>query len=189
MELSPLLIAGVVLLVVVLGLALWQRRQQVDRTAGVRAAGDLAAVSGGHAVADVSKAESQHLFAKDDLLGAMEYYEGAWTAEDEVAFGDTTVNVEVHGSTAGLTGAQRDLLRRAIESSHDLDRRAREVIQRELARRGIHDTTMEPYELAVRPRQDGREAGFVWYEVEHADREMGVSSSDGWRTLEVETLD
>lgn len=194
MELSPLLVVGIVLLVLVVALSLRQRSQQVDRTAGGptnsphgASGGRPAVVPPGPAAASAGDAASKYVFSKDELLGEISFIDGLWTADDDVPFADTTVFVEVQGHRAGLTDAQRELLRLALKYPRDLDGRAREVIQRELDRQGIADTKMELYELAVHPRDDGPEAGFLWYEVE-AGREMGVSSTDGWKTLRLEAV-
>ena len=187
MEISPLLVVGIVLLVAILGLSLWQRSQQVDRTAGRQTSnGAPGAASRGHDTADATEPESQFVFSRDDLLGVIEYDEGVWTADDEQPFAGTTVIVEVHGDRSGLTEAQREILTLALKYPRDLDGRAREVIQRELDRQGITEGTMEAYELTVRTGDDGRDVGFLWYDVEEADREMGVSSIDGWKTLQLE---
>ena len=191
MELSPLLILGVVLLVVVVGLSLWQSAQQVDRSG---AAGPVAASGGAArpaaAATDAADQKGPSPFSTDPLLGDVYFDDegGVWSADHEREFGDTTVNVEVHGKQPGLTDAQRDILRAALDQHRDLDARARALIRQELDRQGIGETTMEAYELSVRRREDGREAGFVWYDVEKSDREMGVSSTDGWETLRLEIL-
>ena len=190
MESSPLLIVGVLLLVVVLGLSLWQRSQQVDRTGAGRSApgGAVASASpAAPAAVATAKPDSSYAFVRDDLLGVLDWDEGVWNADDNAAFADTEVIVEIHADKSGFTNAQREIVRTALASSHDLDERARALIGQQLQRDGITDMTMEAYELTVRHRDDGLEAGFVWYDVAKADREMGVSSADGWKTLRLET--
>ena len=190
MDLSPALILGVVLLVAVGALSLWQRSHQVDRTgAGRSAAGGSAAPAASVPAAPAATAEhdSGFAFVKDDLLGVLDWDEGVWNADDNAAFADTEVIVEIHAPRSGFTAPQREIVRTALASSHDLDARARALIGQELQREGVTDMTMEAYELTVRQRDDGLEAGFVWYDVAKADREMGVSSADGWKTLRLET--
>ena len=85
MELTPLLVVGIVLLVGVVGLSLWQRSLQIDRTAGRQTNGGApGATTKNHAAtpADVSEPGSQFVFSRDDLLGVIEYDEGVWTADD-----------------------------------------------------------------------------------------------------------
>ena len=191
MELSPLLIAGIVLLAVVAGLTLWQRRQQVDQSASGRhaavAAPPAAQVS---TVADETvETESSFEFATDPLLGAIAWDEGIWSPDDDPVFAGTTVLVEVHGPRSGLTESQRSVVRAALEHNQDLDTRARATIRQELDRRGVGDSAMEPYSLEVKPGPEGGETAYLWYDVAEADREMGVSSTDRWRTLALEFLD
>jgi hypothetical protein len=189
MELSAPLIVGFVLLVIVVGLALWQRTQQVDRTVDHRPAGSTSASAHASAAANASDADEVFVSSTDPVIGPMTFDQDVWTADDDVEFAGTTVIVEVRGTKSGLTDAQRDILRVALEQQHELDTRARATIRQELDRQGIGETDMEAYELGVRPRDDGREAGFLWYDVTESDREMGVSSTDRWQTLKVETFE
>jgi hypothetical protein len=189
MELSPLLAVGIVLLVAVLALSRLQKSQQVDRSAAGRPSTGTAGTAPPVRAAEAGDRSSKFAFSKDDLLGVIVFDDGIWAADDDAAFAGTTVIVEVHGELAGLTEAQSETVRLALTDSRDLDARARAVIQQELDRQGITDATMEAYELTVRPGRDGREAGFLWYDVKQADREMGVSSTDGWKTLTLETPD
>ena len=100
---------------------------------------------------------------------------------------ESTVIVEVHGHKSGLTEAQSELVRLALEYPRDLDGRAREVIAPALGRHDLEGATITPYELTVRPGDDGRDVGFLWFEVEGTGRDIGVSSADGWKTLTLQT--
>lgn len=190
MELSPLLIVGLVLLLVVAGLALWQRMQQVDPAVGGRA---VARPGAGPELSSPPAApldgDPPLISLADPVIGAITFDDGLWTTDEDVAFGETTVIVEVTGSADGITDAQRDIVGAALTGAHDLDRRARALINQELARQGIGESEMDTYELALRPDPDGRETAYLWYDVEESDREMGVSSTDRWRTLKLEILE
>src|SRR5688572_9256541 len=126
MELSPLLIVGLVLLLVVAGLALWQRMQQVDPAVGGRAvARPGASPELSSPPAAPPAAHPPLISVTDPVIGAITFDDGLWTTDEDVPFGDTTVIVELTGSADGITDAQRDIVGAALTAAHDLDRRAR----------------------------------------------------------------
>jgi hypothetical protein len=185
----PLLIVGLVLLLVVAGLALWQRMQQVEPAGGRPVARPAAVSEPSSPTGEPFDGDPPLISVTDPVIGAITFDDGLWTTDEDVPFGDTTVIVEVTGSADGITDAQRDIVGAALTGAHDLDRRARALINQELARQGIGESEMDTYELALRPDANGRETAYLWYDVEESDREMGVSSTDRWRTLKLEILD
>ena len=53
----------------------------------------------------------------------------------------------------------------------------------------LEATLLDPYELQARHDDDGALRGYLWYDINDAEAEFGVSSVDLWRTLTFETLD
>ena len=177
---SMLLTFALVLLVIVVGLILLQRRGAPAAESG---APDPAASStdpGGPYRA------SGELRLDDPALGVLTFNPpGLWHGTTFVLDGDEVI-VDVGGNENGPAPALRAMLA-AAGSEPGLLARATPIIAAELARRGIHDAEIVPYEIAAESR-DGVPTGYLWFEVEGVGGEIGVSSRDDWRTLTLETV-
>ncbi len=185
-DISQLLPVAVVLLVIVVGVALWQRRATVDASARSRPstlpssrAADPAATAAALRVRPVH----------NDVLGRLVYDgEHMWELDEELAFAGTTVCVEITGGAEGPTGAAREIARTAIAQQADLDARARALLTPALPGLGWEGLPLTAFSIAVRPDAHQRLVGVLWYEVGDMDGEIGAASADLWRTLEIERM-
>lgn len=179
---SPLLAVAVVLLVIVVGLTLLQRRvhaQPGPLPSGAKAPDPVPARPNPTRSLEVRT---------DPVLGVMSFDGDMWMAEDDLTLGDTAVLVEISGTIDGPTDADRAYVRAALAQS-DLDLRAQALVLPELARRGIDASGMSIYELAVGPDDEGVLSGYIWYNVPDFMAEIGVKSTDHWRTLTLEVVE
>lgn len=177
---STLLIVAIVLLILVVGLTLMQRRAVVQPQAPRRpAAGKTVSPPSPSEPPEVS---SRIVVRSDPLLGEISLYKGVWTAENDLDLHGTRVLVEIDGTIDGPNDADREFVTAAL-ARPDLDQRARAMVLPELQRRNVETSGVVVYELAVRPDDTGIRTGFLWYEVPSFDGLIGVRSVDHWRTI------
>lgn len=181
---SPLLVIAVVLLVVVVGLTLMQRRAQVQPRAALRK--EPPSPSPRPESPDTSLVTGTDI-RTDPVLGVIGFNDGIWMTETDLDLGGTLVFVEIHGTIDGPTNADHQIVKAAL-ARPDLEARARTLVLHELERRGEDATGLAIYELAVRPDDDGVLNGWLWFEVPEFLGEIGVKSSDLWQTLTLEVV-
>ena len=180
---SPLLAVAIVLLVLVVGLTLLQRRGQVQPHAVHRKSSPPPAPP---EPPDTSPSEMTAIKA-DPLLGTIGFHSGGWMTDTDLNLHGTLVLVEIAGSIDGPTNADHEIVRAAL-ATPDLETRARALVIAELERRRVGVNDVSAYSLAVRPDEDGVLHGFLWFAAEEFLGDIGVKSADMWRkiTLEVE---
>ncbi len=182
---SPLLALALVALAIVVGLTLLQRRAHAQpRGVGPSPGLPASPPSQGPTSSEV------HPGLVDPVLGSMTY-DGhhSWSIDEDPAFAGTTVIVEIAGGPDGPDADAREYVTKALAQQADLDARARVVVIEEARRRGFSATQVEAYELMVGPDDDDALSGYLWFDVDDFEVELGVSSADAWRTLRLETLD
>ena len=181
METTWLLALGVVLLVLVVGLSVRQRlaTRPPERTAPVETPPPGAATP---------RRVRGELLLDDPRLGVLEFNNDALWRGTSLDFGGVDICVHVPGSPTGPAASAHALALRAVELAIDLTERGRAMVAEELRRRGRAAEELRPYELAVEAA-DGKVVGYLWYEVEMFDGEIGVSSADGWQTLAVQIVE
>jgi hypothetical protein len=185
-DLSQLLPVAVVLLVIVVGVAFWQRRATVDASARARSS----APPSSPAVVPVATAAAiASRPVPDDVLGQLTYDgKQMWEGDREMAFAGTTVFVEITAGAEGPSDAVCEIARTAMAQQSDLDARARALLTPALPDMGWEGLPLAPFSIAVRPDAHQRLVGVLWYEVGDMDGEVGVASADLWRTLEIERM-
>jgi hypothetical protein len=181
---SPLLAVAIVLLVIVVGLTLLQRRTQAQPPTRRL---DTSPAAPPPTPPPARPVRAPDLYT-DPLLGPMSHDGDLWMAEDDLVLGDIAVLVEISGTIDGPTEEDREFVRAALARA-DLEPRARAMVQAELARRGISADGITIYELAVGPDDDGVRSGYIWYNVPDLMAEIGVKSTDHWRTLTLEVVE
>lgn len=179
---SPLLVVAIVLLVLVVGLTLLQRRGQVQPHAVRRQPSPPATPE----PPDTSPSEMTAI-TTDPLLGVIGFHDGGWMTETDLNLHGTLVLVEIAGSIDGPTNADHEVVRAAL-ATPDLETRARALVIAELERRRVRvgATDASAYSLAVRPDRDGVLHGFLWFAAEQFLGDVGVKSADHWRTITLE---
>ena len=182
---SVLLTVAVVLLALVSGLALWQRRQQVDR---VRPAASSDRAAARRAATPVPAAPGVGRIEDADF-GLMTWDGEMWAGIDDVVIAGEDVALEIAGPASGPDAAHRAVALALLASAADIDARARPMVVAELQRRGCPPETPVPYEASVGLTEDGRVAGWLWYCFGGFAGEVGVRSEDHWRTLELDVVE
>jgi hypothetical protein len=185
---SPLLAFAIVLLIVVAGLALWQRRSR-EQTSGPGAR----LASAGVAAAAPEDTPSAPAPISDPVLGTITYAgHGFWT-RDDLEFAGATMQLEIFASEAGPPPEVGEYLQAALAPETALDARARAAIHADARERGLTEPddgpALHPNQVAIGIDGDRVFRGYVWYTSEDPDGEFGVSSTDMWRTLTVEFID
>ncbi|BCS35696.1 hypothetical protein TBR22_A49300 [Luteitalea sp. TBR-22] len=182
---SPLLILGVLLLVIVGVLSLLQRRTQVDHTTrgGTPPVGPPQAPepAGPRRVRNETQLE-------DPRLGVLVFNDDRLWQTDSLDFDGIPIVAELQGDAQGLHPAARRIAVAACDDAKRLWARGRELVAAELQRRGQPTDDIEPYELAV-DVEDGEPVGFLWYVAGDFRGEIGVSSRDQWQTLSLEVIE
>jgi hypothetical protein len=181
---SSLLAVAIVLLVIVVGLTLLQRRAQVNPQA-VRRETPSSAQPPPEPPATAPGTETD--IRTDPVLGVIGFNDGTWMTETDLVLGDSLVLVEVHGTIDGPTDTDRQIVEAAL-AQPDLDARARALVIAELERRREDANDVVMYSLVVRPDDTGVRHGFLWYDAPEFIGEIGVKSSDRWRTLTLEVV-
>ncbi len=108
-------------------------------------------------------------------------YDGhhSWSLDEDPAFAGTTVRRRDRGRTpTGPDAAAPEYVTTALAQQADLDARARVVVVEEARRRGFAATQVEAYELMVGPDDDDALSGYLWFDVDDFEVELGVSSAD-----------
>lgn len=191
MEISPLLAVGVVLLVVVGGLALWQRVTQAahpdrSRAASTPTVPSPSLVAGADGLPGGSASRPRRV---DEVFGPITFDgQELWEREEDLEFAGTTVVLELTAGPDGPGDTHRAIVRTAVAEGRALEARARAIVEAELRRRGIALDDLEVYELAAGLDDEDRVAGYLWYSADFSG-EIGVSSIDLWRTLELEVVE
>jgi hypothetical protein len=183
---SPLLVVAVALLVLVVGLTLLQRRAHAQSSPPRRDTPPTAPPARATA-ADAPRPRKLEL-STDPLLGDISYDGDTWLVENDLDLHGSVVLVEISGTADGPTSRDHEIVKAAL-ARPDLDTRARTLVLHELERRGVDSTGINLYELAVGPDDDGVLHGYVWYEVPELVGEIGVKSSDHWRTITLEVVE
>lgn len=181
-----MLAVALVLLVIVVGLTLMQRRAPTDAsgtrplppppTPPRRSPPPSPAVPVPSARID------------DAELGSLEF-DGfdAWET-DAFAFDGRPVLLEVTGDRSGPSSAARAMAI-AARSVPDLIARATALVTAELRRRGEPDPDVEIQQIVVETSPSAGLAGYVWFASATLDGEIGVYSTDDWRTLTLEVIE
>ena len=174
---SPLLVIAVVLLVLVVGLAVLQRRASAPASRGASPSSPPSAPPAGDLQID------------DPILGVLTFNnDNALWEGDSFEFDGIPVLLELSGDVHGPSAAARALVQAAI-AQPGLHARGRDIVRAELVTRGVDTDDVEAYQIAVDNSETGAVTGYVWYNVETFDGEIGVSSADGWRTLTLEVIE
>ena len=181
-----LLQIAVVLLVIVVGLTLWQRRAHAEPTPARRDTPPSAPPPRGSASDGTGPRRLE--LGTDPLLGDITYDGDTWLAENDIDLHGTVVSVVISGTAAGPTARDRAIVEAAL-ARPDLDSRARTLIVLELERLGVDPTGLAMSELAVGPDDDDVLQGYLWYEVPDFSGVIGVKSADHWQTLTVDVVE
>ena len=185
--LSPLLSIAIVVLVLVMGLAWWQRRATVDASARSPRSEPRATPPLSDAV-DVGAPDARPPAVHDQVLGRLLYGDTLWEGEDEIAFANTTVCIEIAGGPEGPTDRAREIVRTALGRQADLDARARAMLAAALPDIGHAGASLTPFSIATREDEQHQVVGVIWYEIGDLDGEIGVASADSWQTLTIERM-
>lgn len=185
---SPLLAVAIVLLVLVVGLTLLQRRGQTDthrpRRGPMPPAPPPAPDVPELADPPASEPPSATDVRSDPVVGTIGYFDGIWMTENDLNLHGAQVMVEITGTVAGPTNEDHEIVKAAL-ARPDLDERARPLVAAELERRGEELIGLVPYSMAVRPDEHGVRHGYLWYDTASFLGEIGVKSADHWRTITI----
>jgi hypothetical protein len=179
---SPLLAVAIVLLVLVAGLALLQRRQTRDLSARPAVA---TFASGTAPVADVDpESDPDWPFKDDPVLGSLMFDgEGMWSGD--LAIGGQDVELFLRASREGPGARHREWVQAAQERGDGLVSEARARLAEALARRGVDLEDPSLQELHVGPDAGGVFEGRLVFDPDHDDLDaVYVQSTDTWRTVE-----
>jgi hypothetical protein len=184
-----MLVVAILALVIVVGLTLLQRRASADPAP--RRAAPAPPPPSEPPPAGLPRGPSRvknDLQLDDPILGVLTFNDNALWEGDSFEFDGIPVLLELSGDAHGPYASVRALVQAAI-AQPDLHARGRDIVRAELVTRGVDTDDVEAYEIAVDSSETGAVIGFVWYNVETFDGEIGVSSTDGWRTLTLEVVE
>jgi hypothetical protein len=182
---SPLLAFAIVLLVLVVGLTLLQRRGETQSYQARREPLSPPTVpdpSDPTLPPDPPPTDTET--KADPLLGTIGYYDDRWMTEDDLNLHGSLVMAEIVGTIDGPTNADHEIVRAAL-ARPDLEGRGRALVISELERRGEDTSGLMLLSLSVRPDDSGVLHGFLWYDPGEFLGEIGVKSSNHWQTIHV----
>ena len=179
---SLLLAVAIVLLVLVVGLTLLQRRSQAQPRPPQDPMPPLPPPAPEAPEFETSAPTMPSGIRSDPVVGAISFYDGTWMTEADVNFHGSLILVEIAGSPDGPTHDDHEIVKAAL-ATRDLDARGRALVVAELERRGEDVDGLIPCSLSVRPDETGLLHGFLWYDAPEFLGEIGVKSPDHWRSL------
>ena len=181
---SPLLALAVVLLVIVGGLAWWQRR--ATRDLSPFASRVVPPETRGGAVAARTAATAPTARLDDAVIGGLTYHGGdAWTGEESLALGGHDVVLQILAGPDGPTDEHRAWVKTAIDRFPIIDADARALLSHVLEPLGVAAADLEPWQLMVGPHDGGVFEGRLYYDVVHETvDELYVRSVEQWTVLE-----
>ena len=186
MDMTVLLVIGVVLLVIVGGLSLLQRRSVAPLPTSTRPPSPLPAVD---ALPSPAAPGTGRKAWHDPVLGTLTFDDDdLWSGDDELAFGAHDVCAEI---TAGPSGpdAEQVAVARAAITRDDVEPRARAAVREALQARGIEAPTFLAYRVHAGRAAQHRVVGSVDYASDLYAGDITVITLDEWRTLRVQLDD
>lgn len=183
---TPLLVVGVVLLVLVAGLSLLQRSRERDfsRTAVPRPAPSAAPPP-----SDPSD-DPDWPFRSDPYWGELTWdHDRAWEADGAPPLGSEHVTVKLYAGREGPGAEHREWYEAARTRGDALVRQAAEMLVKALDARGVDCDTPELSEvhIGVPVPVTGRFEGRLLFDPDHEAIDfIDVRSLDTWHTLEVD---
>lgn len=184
---TPLLIVGLALLVIVAVLSIWQRRQQREtRSAGrtVGTAGDSRGAAGD--AADPSD-DPDWPFRDDPVFGELTWdQERSWRSDSAREVAGEHLDVELLAGREGPGARHREWFEAARRRGAALFRDARAALQPALAAQGVPADDLSPSEMSLGAiAADGAFIGRVVFDADDERIELlEVRSADLWRTFE-----
>jgi hypothetical protein len=181
---SPLLAVAILLLVIVGGLAWFQRRATRDLSTGP------APRSGGETPARVPTPPPDRVrptLITDPVFGDLSF-DGfdSWTRDDDLVVADELVEVLVLAGPDGPQDTHRAWMQAALGRLEALEREARTVLARAMAARGLAADDLTPWQITIGPNDDATVfEGRLYYDSMHASvDEAYVRSTAMWDRLE-----
>jgi hypothetical protein len=180
---SFLLAAAIVLLVLVIGVALLQRRQTRDFSTRPGGATAAPGTSTPIAAADPER-DPDWPFKDDPVLGSLIFdQEDVWSGE--VVIGDLDVEVVLRAGREGPGDHHRQWVQAAQGRGDRLLNEARAALAEALAQRAITLEDLSSVEMHLGPDADGVFEGRLVFDPDHDDLDAAyVRSTDTWRTVE-----
>lgn len=180
---SPLLAVAIVLLVLVGGLALLQRRQTRDLSQGPAVAAPPSRPAVAVAESD-PESDPDWPFKDDPVLGSLMFdHEAMWSGD--VTIGGVALELFLRAGREGPGERHREWVQAAQARGDGLLSEARTKLAEALVRRGVdlQDPTVQ--ELHVGPEADGVFEGRLVFDPDHDDLDgVFVQTTDAWRTVE-----
>ena len=180
---SLLLAVAILLLVLVVGLTLAQRRQTSDLSARQRGADAAPSAPPPSADGDPEH-DPDWPFKEDPVLGSLMFdREDLWSGE--LAIGELDVELFLRAGREGPGDRHRQWVQAAQQRGDGLLNEARGKLAAALAQRGIALEDLSPEELHLGPDADGAFEGRLVFDPDHDDLDAAyVRSTDTWRTVE-----
>ena len=181
---SLLLIVALGFLLLVGGLAIWQRRGTRDLTRnGARTHSPTKA----EAQARVVSATDARMSTLDDpVIGPLKYHGGhAWTGEESLSLGGYDLVVQIFAGPEGPGDEHRAWMRTFRQRFETIDADARVLLGHVLQPLGVAPASLEPWQVSLGPGDDGVFEGRVHYDLAHeAVDDLYVRSVEQWAVLE-----
>jgi hypothetical protein len=181
---SPLLVVAIVLLVIVLGLAWFQRRATRDLSTGA------APRAGADPLAPVPTPPADRVrptMITDPVFGDLTFDgHDSWTRDEDLALADEYIEVLVLAGPDGPQDTHRAWMQAALPRLETIDTEARTVLARAMAPLGLSGDDLTPWQIAIGPAA-GETAceGRLYYDSMHAAvDEAYVRSTALWDRLE-----
>ncbi len=181
MDMTVLLVVGIVLLVLVAGLSLAQRRSAAPSPPSRPVSGPSpptqpVAHAGG------SRPNTWH----DPVLGTLTFDGGTlWSGQDDLTFGADAVQASIAAGADG-PGPEQAAVGRAAFTRDDVEPRAREAVAEALRARGVLTPVFVARSVHVGRDAAGRIVGSVDYDTDQFEGDVAVITHDAWRTLRAE---
>ncbi len=183
---SLLLVVGVVLLLLLGGLALWQRRAARDMATSASRADSPALTAAASRPRAVPGADARMPTIDDPVIGSLKYHgDTAWTGEESLAIGGHDLVVQIFAGVEGPGDEHRAWMRTFRDRFDTIDADARALLGHVLQPLGVTSPRLDPWQVSIGPGDDGVFEGRLHYDVVHeAVDDLCVRSVEQWAVLE-----
>ncbi len=181
MDMTVLLVVGIVLLALVGGLSLAQRRSAV-RSPALQPS-PMPSPRAEPVTPPRPEGGSSPGTWHDPVLGTFTFDGGSlWSGQGELTFGTDAVQASFTAGAEG-PGPEQAAVGRGAFTRDDVEPRAREAVAEALRARGVLTPAFVACSVHVGRDAAGRIVGSVDYETDQFEGDVGVVTHDAWRTL------